>query len=58
MPRNDVTAFAEAMEKLINHYVSEFNLTYTEVTGVLEIQKHILLMDNYVLLESDDEIPC
>jgi hypothetical protein len=43
--REQIKAFDEALQKLINRFAREFNLTYAELVGVMEIAK-AKLIDN------------
>ena len=51
------SAFSNDLEKLVNHYANEFDLSYQSVIGCLELEKAKLLneMLNPELFEDDDE---
>jgi hypothetical protein len=40
--REQIEAFAEDLDRLIERYRSEFDLTYAAVVGALTIKSHIL----------------
>lgn len=43
MPPTDQTAhFANDLERLINRYRDEYDITYAQLVGVLHIQSHLL----------------
>ena len=46
-----VAAFANDLDNLIDRYEQEFDLTYVEVIGVLHLKTHLMCRD----AEEDDE---
>ena len=49
-----VGCFQEEVSKLINYFASEFDLSYAEMVGVLEIEK-FMLIERINEDEDDDE---
>ncbi len=43
--KEQLDAFADDLEALVNRYRSEFDLTVGAVVGALEIQKHALIAE-------------
>lgn len=50
--KEQIDAFAADLAALVSRYCAEFNLTTASAIGVLEIQKHCLIIN---ALDSDEE---
>jgi len=50
--QEQVTAFAESLDALVDQYAKEFDLTCYDMIGVLEVKKHELCNE---ALESDED---
>lgn len=48
-----LTEFGKQLEKLVNYFSCEFNMTVAEILGVMEIAKFNLL--NYIAQPDDDD---
>jgi hypothetical protein len=50
-------AFAESLERLIDRFISEFDLSLVSAIGVLEVAKNQLLMEQMgvVCVEEDED---
>ena len=55
MSADATEAFSNELTRLVERYRLEWNLTYGECIGVLEIMKHELLEEAYHADEEDDD---
>lgn len=54
MPLIDQTAhFANDLERLIDRYRAEYDITYAQLVGVLHIQSHLLCLEAGRLAEDE-----
>jgi hypothetical protein len=43
--KEQTDAFSDDLDKLIERYRAEFDMTYAQIVGVLVIQQHILIKE-------------
>lgn len=51
-----VAAFANDLDNLIERYEQEFDLTYVEVIGVLHLKTHLICVDAVADDEEDERV--
>ncbi len=54
-PKNTVEAFISELDRKIEYFRQEFDLTYAEAVGCLELVKHRLIREVFDADEPDDE---
>jgi len=54
-PYEKEEVFAEEIEKLINRFCQEYNMTYAQVIGVLHIQIALLTKEGFMEDEEEEE---
>jgi tRNA A37 threonylcarbamoyltransferase TsaD len=50
-PEEQIECFAHELDRLVDRYCDEFNLSYAEVVGVMHFKTHLLMRDWH---ESED----
>jgi hypothetical protein len=56
-PESQTAHFANDLERLINRYRDEYDMTYSNMVGVLHIQTHLLcreMADRHIPPQSQD----
>jgi hypothetical protein len=54
-PEKQVTAFRSEISTTVERYALEFDISYTEMVGVLEEAKFWVLLDSAGLIEKEEE---
>ena len=54
-PEKQVTAFRSEISLIVERYALEFDISYTEMVGVLEEAKFWVLLDSAGLVENEEE---
>lgn len=53
-PAEQITAFAAALDKLVDNYRHEFDLPYAAVVGVLHLKAHLLCAEASAIDEDEE----